>query len=234
MADKKLVVRAVDAKCQMRSVGGLLFTKSAFVVTYPCPKCKSSLNSKGEMVDVGDSCPHCRAAYDFDAEIKQAYSDFQTKVSLERMQRQAEHRAREQQVIQEQRKKADALEEQARLARARVARDRIAYANAEVATRRQLSTSESALNAIETGYTAISFALSLILGLTFVGLGASFLLITKSRNGAQADLGVWMLLFCLGAGVSLIGFWWLLALLVSMHRLLFRILEELLVQNKDR
>jgi hypothetical protein len=59
-------------------------------------------------------------------------------------------------------------------------------------------------------------------------------LITNSGNGAQADLGVGVLLFSLGAGVSLIGFWWLLALLVSMHRLLFRILEELLIQNKDR
>jgi DNA-directed RNA polymerase subunit M/transcription elongation factor TFIIS len=229
MTQEKLVVRNYG---RFRARPGLW--SHGFLVDYLCPKCKRSLNSKCELLDVGDACPNCKAAYDFAEEVKQAYSEFQTKASLKEMQKHAEHLVHEQQATERRQREAAVREEQSRLSWLAAEDNRIANADAKVAKRRQLSTSESGLNAIEGGYKAISFSLSLILGLTVFGLIASVSLITNSGNGAQADLGVGVLLFSLGAGVSLIGFWLLLALLVSMHRLLFRILEELLIQNKDR
>jgi len=234
MADKKLVVQAVDARWEKKSLGGVVFNKPGLVVTYPCPRCKASLKSKGEIVAAGDSCPNCQAAYDFDEKIKQAYLDFQMKVDLEKRQRDADALARVEKLAQERQQQAEKLEEQALLARARAEQERIAAAAARVSKRRQLSTSEGDLTAVENGYGFIITLLGLTLSLAFFGLIGAFAVIANSSNGAQADLGVGLLLFVLGAGVSLICFWWMVFLLVSMHRLLFRILEELLIQNKDR
>jgi len=122
MTQEKLIVQKYD---RFRACPGLL--TDGFLIHYLCPKCKRRLNSKCELLDVGDACPNCEATYDFDEEIKKSYSAFQAETALKKKLKdeklQQEVAARE---MQSQRERKEAQNERDRIEWSKLGKNRFA------------------------------------------------------------------------------------------------------------
>lgn len=228
MSKEKLIVHKYD---RFRACAGLL--TDGFVIDYLCPKCKRSLNSKCELLDVGDACPNCEAAYDFDEEIKKSYSAFQATIALEKKlddeKRQQEVAAREMQLQkrrmrqreQERKEREEAQAELERIEWSRIGKNRFA--------------SESYLDVrVHAAWGRLDI---LIQGtrwcIVILFLVSVVIMIASGSNWELFYSGAAIFWSCIPALISLEIFGFLVNVAVSLPYLLFRILEELTVRNSN-
>lgn len=240
MSKQRSVIPASNASWEDKLLGGLLSTKLTRVLVYVCPKCRARLNSKGEMIYGGDSCPKCSATYYFDDEIKSAYSLFEAELAQKKKEEEQKDKEREQQVL--------ARETQARIRR----NEKVAQEAAQAEINRKKVQDEldrTAWSQIgKNRFASESFLLVrvqaawgrlniLIQGtracLIMLLLVSLVMMIAPDDSWRLFQSGTAIFWSCIPALISLEIFGFLVNVAVSIPYLLFRILEEMTAHNNN-
>jgi hypothetical protein len=221
MDNEKLVVKAKRAKLGKTLLGGLQ-------VVYPCPRCKDELTTKND-VSLGDTCPSCKASFEFESEIKDVFAKFEAQKKQQaeaQAAAQAEkERIRQAQQAQQAKAKAEAwAEEQWKRnvergeAAERERKARLAESRSQGDAARQMQGAYGCVTAI-IGFSALCAVL--------VILGSMMLLFSPTSPPGIQDTAIFYLIYGGSCLASLIVLDIFFRFLKALHGLLVAILDRL-------
>lgn len=220
MSSKRPVVSARGAK-----FGKVLMGLGGFQVDFHCPNCKRELTSKDDAIAIGDECPFCKAVFDFDGEITNAYAAF----ANEKKSREESRLAAE---AEKQKRRQTKEEEQARRSQEERRRRDEEWAETEkrlnAARRSQQESNDNEARNIDGAYGFLN-AILIMAGLgVLVTLAAAFIFLGNS-NSLNSNEEIGRSLFILGvtSAVSLTLVFVLFRTLKAIHSVLVMILDRL-------
>jgi len=217
MPSKRPVVSARGAK-----FGKVLMGLGGFQVDFHCPNCKRELTSKNDAIAIGDECPFCKAVFDFDSEITNAYAAF----TNEKKSREESRLAAE---AEKQKRRQTKEEEQARQSQEEQRRRDEEWAETEKRLNAARgSQQESEARNIDGAYGCLN-AILITAGLGVLGTLAAALIFVGNSNSSNNNEEIGRSLFILGvtSAVSLTLVFVLFRTLKAIHSVLVMILDRL-------
>jgi DNA-directed RNA polymerase subunit M/transcription elongation factor TFIIS len=216
MGNTTLIVSSKRATIRRTLLGGLQ-------VAYPCPRCRDQLITKND-VSLGDKCPRCATAFDFDDEIKKTFSAF----VAEKQSRDAQLAA---QKVEQQRLLEAEKEERAREAVAAEAEYRLLQKieRAE-AVRIERDAEQQAKRAFESAARSIDEPyqmLAAILAMAWIATAIVSLAAFVSFANSNAEAGGTLLIVGVSSAVTLTLVYVFFRTLRAIHTVLVMILDRL-------